>query len=238
MRRRDGSRQPTKRRPSHILGALLAAAAATQTSGCRGFDRPRAETLLELRAMPWTQELFDSAFEIEIDGPMLAGIFDAVLARAGGGDAVGAAETSAEAPALAVRLQLFPDLGGKVLDVVASPLGIFATGDASRGAPAYRAEPPLDRAEPHLALLLGALLAEVTCPPAPARVLGERRAAEGRELQLRPALAAGSVVVMLEPSGEVRRYRISIGWLQISVEADGRFEVSGADLRGRIQVLG
>lgn len=151
-------------------------------------------------------------FELEIASPGLTGTFDGVC----GTDAAG------------FRVQLFPEVGGKVLDVAVGRDRIVAELPGSR----YEALAPLDRAEPHLALVLAVVFAELLAPVTAERVLGERSVAGGVELRLRPALMAGEVRVTLTPDGSVATYRCWLGWLDVTLAADG--VITGRGVRGRL----
>jgi len=176
-------------------------------AGCHSFGPPRPETLARVRPMPIGGAL-PSRFEVEIASPSLSGIFDAVLAVDSRG----------------LQLQLFPDIGGKVLDLQLRDLALVADLPGHR----YAAQPPLDGAAPHLALVLAAVFAELAAPVVPTRVLGERTAADGRlEVALRPALGSGEVVATLGADGAVERYAFTLGWLDFALTAGGELRGSG-----------
>jgi hypothetical protein len=176
-------------------------------AGCQGFDPPRPETLARLRPMPIGGTL-PARFEVEIASPVLSGIFDAVLAVDPRG----------------LQLQLFPDIGGKMLDLQLRDLAVVADLPGHH----YEARPPLDRASPHLALVLAAVFAELAAPVAPQRVLGERTSADGRaEVALRPALDSGEVVATLGADGAIERYVFRLGWLEFALTAAGELQGSG-----------
>jgi hypothetical protein len=86
--------------------------------------------------------------EVEIESRQLTGIYDGVL-------------VARTAPAPAVRLQLFPDMGGKVLDVAADPTRIAGLMPLAAIHREWRAG---ERASPHLLLLLGVSLLENAAP--------------------------------------------------------------------------
>lgn len=189
-------------------GAALASLAAV--AACAGFGPPRAQTLARLGALPCAA-LVPGRFVVELESPGLAGIFDAVAA-------VGASSC---------RLQLFPDVGGKVLDLELRGGALVADLAGS----SYSAAAPLDRAEPHLALLFAALLAELLAPVTAERVLGERVAGERIEVVLRPALGSGRVVATLAADGRVAACSITLGRMQVELAADGTFRGSGCSGR-------
>jgi hypothetical protein len=184
-----------------VVQALLVLAAA-----CAGFGPPRAETLAALAPMPLAA-LVPGRFELELEAPGLTGTFDAVGAVVGEG----------------VRLQLFPDVGGKLLDVQASAAAVTADVAGHR----YEATAPLDGARPHVALVLAAAVAELAAPLGSDRVLGERVVAGGVELRLRPALGAGEVRAEVGSDGVLSAYRVRLGGVQFALHADGRLVGSG-----------
>lgn len=91
--------------------------------------------------------------EVELSAPHLSGLFDAVLI------------TRASPPA--VRLQLLPEMGASILDVVAQP-GAIAAYLHGAGTTTWRGQP--DDPPPGLGLLFGVTLLEQHTPLAPARV--------------------------------------------------------------------
>jgi hypothetical protein len=191
---------PAARRITFLPALVLVLAA------CQGLQPPRPETLARIRPMPLASAI-RGKFELELQGPGLSGTFDAVCALEG----------------RCCRLQLFPDIGAKVFDLRLEEAAIVADGPWGH----YEAKAPLDDAAPHLALVLGALLAELLSPVHAARVLGERQGADGRtQVSLRPALGSGVVLATLGPDGAVEVYAITLGHVEFSVGADGA-------LRGR-----
>jgi hypothetical protein len=184
----------TAQRRTVSLLALLAATA------CSGFGPPRAITLASLQPLPLAR-LVPGRFELELRSPGLTGTFDAVVAATAAGD----------------RLQLFPDVGGKVLDLTFTKERVVGELPGSR----YEATAPLDRAPPHLALALAAVAAELLAPVSPDRVLAERERAGATELLLLPALGAGSVQVRLDPTAGIASYCIQLGGLDLQLAADG-----------------
>jgi hypothetical protein len=183
---------------------------------CHSFGPPQPSTLQRLQPMPLAA-LLPGRFEVELESPGLTGTFDAIAAVVDG----------------AMRLQLFPDVGGKVLDLEVGTAAVRAELPGS----SYVATAPLDRAEPHLALVFAVLVAELVAPVAPARVRGERLDASGRtELELVPALGSGRVVVALGPDGVVQQYEMELGWLAFTLAADG--SLLGRGIKGWIRPQG
>ncbi|MBL8756271.1 MAG: hypothetical protein JNK15_23450 [Planctomycetes bacterium] len=187
------------------MGARSLVVVTALFAGCAGFHAPRAETLASLRPMPLAT-LVPGRFEVEIETPGLTGTFDAVSAVFGRG----------------VRMQWFPDVGGKVLDLRVDADAVVADLPGHH----YEAKAPLEAAEPHLGLVFAIVLAELLAPVTPERVRGERSCDGATELCLLPALGAGSVVARLATDGSVASYRLRLGWIDCTLDAEGT-------LRGR-----
>ncbi len=135
---------------------------------------------------------------VRIESPWFGGEFKAV-----------AVERRGTSPL--VRLQLFPDVGGKVLDLVASP-------DAVAAHWVHSGEVVQDREE-----LIGFLcvsLIENACPLSWGRVRGGRRTDEGYLVDLEPASnnLELSVRVSLDEDGRPlkRHYELGlVGWTEV-----------------------
>jgi hypothetical protein len=152
-------------------------------------------------------------FLLEIESPFLAGVFDVLFV----------------VEQQVMRAQLFPDVGGKVMDLTVGVDAITATMPGQ----SYRAALPLQQARPHLALVLAAMLAELMAPVTAARVVGERIDSDGQiEVQLRPALGTGEVTAELGPAGRIHRYQILLGAISFTLDADGSF--AGRGFSGRL----
>ncbi len=145
--------------------------------------------------------LLPGQFEVEIESPGLTGTFDAVCAVSGSG----------------VRMQWFPDVGGKVLDLHVGTSAVVAEMPGHR----YEAVAPLQDAEPHLGLVFAMVLAELLAPVDAARVQGERWSDGATELRLLPALAAGEVTARLAAEGTIAAYRLRLGWIDCTLTAEG-----------------
>ena len=185
-------------------------------AACAGFRAPAAATLETIGPMSLAS-LVPGAFEVDLATPGLTGTFDAVCA----------------VDRESFRVQLFPDIGGKVLDVMVAAGTVTAEWPGGR----YVASAPLDRAEPHLALVFAALFAELLAPVAGTRVLGERDAGDGRvEVQLRPALGSGEVVARLDAFGAIDTYQVTLGW--ITFEFDTAGFLRGRGLSGQLRRRG
>jgi hypothetical protein len=141
-----------------------------------------------------------------VDSPRFSGLFEAVLAARPGG-------------AARARLQLFPDVGGKVLDLVATPrriAGFFPPTHES-----FEAELPLaDGAPRHLLFFMGVTLLELFTPVTPGRVRGARADGGAWEVELEPAVAGGRVRAWIDPAGAVLRRAFRYGGVAWVATAD------------------
>ena len=168
-------------------------ALAVLPCACRGFEPPRPETLAAIRPMPLAPRL-PGRFELEFVSPALTGTFDGVSAAVGKG----------------FQLQLFPDVGGKVLDLAV---------DEGR---LVHADTPGGPAEPRFAAVLAAMFAELHAAVSRERVRGERTSSDGAtEVELAPAFAVGTVVARLSADGAITSYAFDQGAVEFEFRADG-----------------
>lgn len=170
----------------------LAVGLALAAGGCE-FASPGPELLEELeRARGPEGALVRVRASVDIDGPWLAGAFEAVVV----------ARTGREP---AVRLQLFPDLGGKALDLLVRPGRITGYFPHS-GEGIDWALPSEARAHP--LLFMGITLLERFATVTPDRVLGVREGPKTpRALLLKPVVPGVRVVDVLGR----HRFRWSLG---------------------------
>jgi hypothetical protein len=140
--------------------------------------------------------------EVRIESSKVSGTFTALLVAQRG-----------DAPR--ARLQLLPDLGGKVLDLAISECriaGYFPQAREGVDVPLEDAE----RAPRHLLVFMAITLLEELTPLSP-RVLGAERRGELFALTLAPALEGASVEALVDKDGFVseRRYRFRhVGWTE------------------------
>lgn len=164
-------------------------------AGCAAVDGPPPPALLARLAQPAAPAARVSAGTLELDGAGLRGTFEArVAVRARGG-------------ARDVRLQLFPDIGGKLLDVVATPAAIhgrFPQAGRAVDHDAGAATPP------SLLLLVGLTLLELETPITAVRVLGARSRGDGWDVRLEPAMPGLSVRAWLDAAGDPVQH--ALGW--------------------------
>jgi len=180
-------------------------------TACAGFAPPSAGTAARLRSMALADAV-PGRCELEIESPGLNGAFDAVVA----------------VDERAVRLQVFPDVGGKLIDLRMAADAITA----DIGGVAYRAAPPYGEAELGLALVLGAIVGELATPVTPARLLGERRRGDVVEVLLAAGRGGSPVCATLAADGRIA----AMAWhglrVPFTLRADGTF--AGPGFRGRI----
>ena len=194
---------------AHAAAATLAL--LPWLAACAGFAPPSAVTAARLRPMALADGV-PGRCELEIESPGLNGAFDAVVA----------------VDERAVRLQVFPDVGGKLIDLRVAADAITA----DVGGTAYRASPPYGEAEPGIALVLGAIVGELATPVTSARLLGERRRGDAIEVLLAAGRGGSPVRATLAADGRVA----AMAWHDLRVpftlRADGTF--AGPGFRGRI----
>ena len=176
--------------------ALTGGIALLALAGCAGFQPPTAAELDALRLATDTKPAAAAfAGVVTIAAPRLTGTFDAALLVERG-------------PRGRARLQLFPDLGGKVLDVIACD-------DRIEGVIPHAAQhvvaDPRARIEPHLLAFTGVTLLELATPITRERVLAVRRAGADRELRLAPRVAGSEVVATLDAGLAVRSLGLRLG---------------------------
>ncbi len=180
-------------------------------AGCSGFGAPGETDLELLRSIPPPAGPFVRIrATVDIDGRWLAGTFEAALAARSGADP-------------AVRLQLFPDLGGKALDLAVRRDRITGYFPQS-GEGIDWALPSEARAHP--LLFIGLTLLERFSPVGPDRVLGVRPGPPP-EFLLRPAV---DLVRVVWNGGRIYRWAPGVEWS----EKDG--SVEARDLRIRVRV--
>ena len=93
------------------LGAWLLLAALLVLSGCRSFAPASPATQQLVRAMELSERIPADQFLLEIESPFLAGVFDVLFV----------------VEQQVMRAQLFPDVGGKVMDLTVGVDAITAT---------------------------------------------------------------------------------------------------------------
>jgi len=181
-----------------VLGLALAAFGAS----CRSFG-PLPSTLAEV--LPQTVTKAETAERrialIDLDSTHVSGRFTAVVVVRHG-----------ERPAL--RAQVIPEVGGKLLDLVVTPERV--RGYFPHAGPALDFERSSGRTPPRgLLSFLAASLVEEATPISSERALGARPCDEGWELQLRSALEGVRVIARLDARGRLleRRYSLGgVGW--------------------------
>jgi len=130
-----------------------------------------------------------------------------------------------------VRLQLFPALGGKVLDLVATPERIAGYFPQARIGIDHRAGAgPLPR---HLLVFAGLTLLEIHRPISAARILSARAAGTGWSIVLSPVVESAGVTATLDRGGRIieRHYDLrGASWTE-RWPRDGRLEIDAEAFR-------
>lgn len=185
----------------------MALAASALLAACAGWEPCDVATAAQVRPMALAGAV-PGRLELELATPGLAGTFDAVVGLDGD----------------ALRLQLFPDVGGKVLDLRLDAAGVVADLDGV----AYRAAPPIDGGAPHLALVLALVCGELATPVTPDRIVGvQRRSGAPAAVLLRGRGALPPVEACVAADGAIAQYRWSLGGAGIRFGGDGHFEGPG-----------
>jgi hypothetical protein len=193
-------------------------------AGCRAFETPEPGQIRGLlaRVPPLEGPFLRLKVRLDLESASLSGAFWGVIAARTG-------------PEPRVRAQFFPDVGGKVMDLVARPdriTGVFPmTGE--------RLDIALpDEARLHPLSLIGVTLLEHCAPLSEARIGGVRAGAEGFEFRV--AGVAPGVSVILEPRGErlVRTFEWKHGvrWTESS-EPGGSASVTAPRFKLSLTVL-
>jgi hypothetical protein len=193
-------------------------------TGCRGFETPEPAQIRDLLAevAPPEGPSLRLKVRLDLESAALSGAFWGVIAARTG-------------PEPRVRAQFFPDVGGKVVDLVARP-------DRITGVFPMTAE-RLDIALPeegrvHPLSLIGVTLLEHCAPLSEERVRGVRPGPEGLEYRL--AGIAPGVTVILEPRKDrlVRTFEWKYGvrWTE-TCPAGGGASVTAPRFRLNLTVI-
>jgi len=204
-----------------LLAVLLLAA-----GGCSGFAPPTDEDFRRLRLDPAPRhpEAVRYRIRLSVDSAWLAGEFDGVvLAR--------------EGPSPVARMQLFGDVGPKVLDLLARPDRILGYFPQTHEGVDCRLP---GEAAPHPILFLGASLLEDLADLTEDRVLGVRPDPQGWWLDLKPAVPGMRSEALRSRDGRTieRRFRwtYGVGWSERR-EGPDESEVRASGLSLRVRVL-
>ncbi|MEZ5966474.1 MAG: hypothetical protein R3F56_21740 [Planctomycetota bacterium] len=193
-----------------------AACLALLVAACRA-TLPREE-LAHLTFAPGRAERIH--LEVEVQSRSLSGVFDALLV------------TRPSPPA--VRLQLLPELGAPILDLVATPTAIGAVMQGDHAPRVWRGEP----GDPSLAppLLFGITLLEQHAPPAPARVVAGYPGPPA-SVDLR-GLFPGTAITDAVLDGDriaSRTFRLGyVTWCDRLGRDEGQVDAPGLRLRARV----
>jgi len=189
---------------SALLAALL------PLTACRTLGPPPPALIRALETAPPMPEAVRERATLRVDSPRLSGVFEAVLVARPGS-------------AARARLQLFPDVGGKVLDLVATPRRIAGTFPPT-GESFEAALPPAGAAPRHLLFFMGVTLLELFTPVTPGRVRGARPDCDAWEVELEPVVAGGEVRAWIDPAGAVTRRAFryhGVSWQETAGRIEG-----------------
>lgn len=206
-------------------GKALCVIVGLAAAGCQGFVPPSPELASRVRDLPAPPGPYLRArVRIDIESSSLSGQFDgAILAQTG--------------PRPRVRLQAFPDLGGKVLDLVASPVRIAGYLPQSNEGGDYAL--PL-QGSANAFVCLGLSLLEQFAPLGEERLLGMKEGPDGWWILVRPLTDDVELTAFIESGGALARRRYRWSWIvQWDHVAEGRdaFEIGAHGTRIRIQML-
>jgi hypothetical protein len=181
------------------IAALAAAICAVHS--CSSFGPPPPELRELLGAPPCgaaapLRDTWRAQGRVEIDSRWISGDYEAVVV----------AET---APFPRARLQLFPALGGKLMDVLATPKRLAGTIPAAGIALDWSSA---DGAPPRALLAFVALgLLEQVQPLTWPRARAARRDGDGWELELEPCFPGVEQWALIDGQGELRERRYRVG---------------------------
>ncbi len=192
----------------------------TALAGCRSFEPLSPEVAGVLGQRSEHEPPTRRRAQVELEGMLLAGVYEAVLLSSGGAT-----------PDL--RLQLFPDVGGKLVDLVVGPRSV-AVWIAPQG---WFLSHPRSSVGPERLMLMtwvGSLLETVT-PITPGRVRGQRAVDGGYELLLEPAVPGMRVVARIDAEGRLLERAYAHGgerWRE-AIEPEQRVFSSAGFFQGR-----
>jgi len=202
-----------------LIGPFLLLAA-----GCSGFAPVTPQQVETLRGSDETFSFTRCKFRMSVDSAWLTGEFDGVAVATGGSGSP------------AARVQVFGDLGPKVLDVASRPHRIV--GYFPQTMEGVDCALP-DEAAPHLLLFLGATVLEDLLPFQSSRIVGIRTEEEGTWLRLKPVLSGVHTDLLRAGSGELQKRRFSwiygIGWEETRIGAEEwRITAPRIDIRVKV----
>jgi len=188
--------------------------------GCATFGPPDPAVLADALADRPEAGAIRRRARLDLEGEHLSGRFTAVLVAWRG-------------PEPSARLQVLPEVGGKLLDLVVTPERVAGyVPMAGLAVDHARGEGPVPR---HLLGFVAASLLEDLTLLSRGRVLGSRpRPGGGHELLVAGALEGCRVTVELDPSGAIlgRTFRLrGVGWREVRTPDGRRFVAPGLEWR-------
>jgi hypothetical protein len=211
----------------HLAPLLLLVA------GCVGFDQPTSARLEGLpldredrASSPRSQTYARCRFRMSVDSPWLAGEFDGIVV----------AHRFMLNPVL--RVQLFGDLGPKMVDLVARPDRIVGYFPQTREG--IDCDLPRE-ATPHLLLFLGASLTEEFLGWGDrSRVTGVRAEGDGAWLRLRPTIPGTAPLLYVERGSTAKKRHVSwmtgVSWDEVWPTPE-ECRITAPNLSIRVRIL-
>ncbi|HLF92247.1 MAG TPA: hypothetical protein VJB14_02200 [Planctomycetota bacterium] len=191
--------------------------------GCSPWRIPPEEVLSSLeRTQPPLDRPQRLKVRLDIESPWMSGQFEGVvLVR----------------PGPAVRAQFFPDVGGKVVDLLATPDRIVGYFPATREG--IDCALPSE-AKPHPILFMGLHLLERAAPITRDRVTGWFAISTADLFRVRSLVEGASETLILDPLGTLRERRFEwmygLGWRE-SPLGPSKFVVEAPRIRMTVEVL-
>lgn len=194
------------------------------TASCSSYETPTAETFRRLNLSPAPPPAATRIrVHLSLDSRWLAGEFDGVVVALPGRSPV-------------ARLQLFGDVGPKMIDLLARPDRVAGYFPQTREGLDVRLP---EQATPHPLLFLGVTLLEDLADVDESRVLGVRESDPGWWLDLKPLVPGLRSEALRGPDGRLLERRFTwmygVSWRAVWESRDEcRVSASGVDLRLRI----
>ncbi|MEM7167134.1 MAG: hypothetical protein AAF581_16855 [Planctomycetota bacterium] len=209
-----------RRAPAIVLTVSLLAVATG--FGCRSFGRPPAALLHALGAQTQPTASGRAQARVTLRSPQVSGEFHGLL-------------VATRTPTTKVRMLLLPDLGSRILDVIATQDRLWGTLPGGQ----QRLDVVRGRAAPRRFLTFAGLtLLEAHIPVDESRITGARATAAGWQVHLTATFPRLRVLADIDTDGQViaRHYRYrGVSWSEY-VSSDSR-TIEGSDFEMTIDQI-